>query len=316
MKNMKNLLNKQKMEILGSALMLAIFVLPSLSFAGSRNDIYVDRNAKGKETGSASNPYHTISEALAHANSRTDVHIAKGEYVDNIEIPRGVNVYGTSDKEVVIKARNKNKVVVSMKDKTEINKVTIKDGKNGIWVKDNAKVSIIEVIVRDNEKDGIKIGEGKISDKEKVSITDSTITENGKSGIYSQKRRLVMIDNEITDNDNDGIDLAAGTKAWLEDNSFKDNRGSGVKLTLDGSEIWTKNNSMKKNGREGLEVNAYGKTGRIDINKSEIIGNENFGISRVQRAGALNVWGGFTVQDDTVIESNKLAAISPARAVK
>ncbi|NTW27517.1 MAG: hypothetical protein HGA36_04290 [Candidatus Moranbacteria bacterium] len=299
------------MEIIGGILLLAIFVLPFLTFASSRKDIYVDGLKSGVESGTAANPYHTISEALKHANNRTDVHVAKGEYKDNIEIPKGVKIFGSGQGEVVITAKNDRKVVVSMKDNTEINKLTIQEGREGVWIKEDARVSIIKCTIKDNRKDGINIASGSTKKADAVSITDSTIKNNGRSGIFSQKRRLVLINNEVIENDSDGADFAAGTSAWIEDNKFNDNDGSGLKLNFDNSNIWTKGNDYRDNKHSGLEVNAFGGAGRIDINKSNFIENKNFGIARIARGNvSINVWEGLTVQSNTTFEMTKIGKIS------
>jgi len=310
MKSLKNRLFRGKLEVIGSLVLIALFVIPLLSFAGGRKDIYVSANAKGIEDGSAKHPYRTISEALVHADKKTDVHVLKGSYEDNIEIPKGVRIFGSGSDDVTIRSRSSKKVVVSMKDDTVIDGVTIKKGKNGIWIKGDAEVSIVDCVIRDNESDGIKIAKGSTK-HDKVSITNSRIEDNGKSGIYSGKRRIVLINNEIIGNDKDGIDLAAGASAWMEKNEIKENDKSGIKLTLDRSDIWMKNNSIRDNEREGIEINAYGGTGRIDVNKAKIIGNENFGIAKISRAAfSHSIWNGLTIHDTKIIDGNKKGSIS------
>lgn len=317
MKNLRNALVGQKMELIGGLLLLLVFVVPFLTFAGSRSDIYVNGAGSGMENGSQANPYHTISEALVHANNRSDVHIAKGEYRDNIEIPRGVRIFGTAASEVIISAKNNKKVVVSMKDDTEINNVTIEKGREGVWIKKDAEVSIIKCVVKDNDKDGIRIGSGSTKKKDAVSITDSVIRDNGRAGIFSEKRRLVLMDNEISNNDSDGVDLAAGSSAWMENNKFKNNDGSGMKLRLDGSNIWTKSNTYRNNNHSGLEVNALGKSGRIDISKSKFLENKNFGITRLARASfGSSVLRGLTIQKNNTFEMTKQGEVSTVIRVK
>jgi len=317
MNNLKNALNKQKWELVGGLLLLVVFTVPFLTFAGSRNDIYVDGSNSGTENGSTANPYHTISEALVHTNNRSDVHVAAGVYEDNIEIPKGVRIFGSATNDVIVRAKNHKKVVVSMKDDTEINKLTIENGKEGVWIKKDAKVSIIKCTIRNNDKDGINIGSGSTKKNDAVSITDSMITRNGRAGIYSQKRRLVLIDNEISENDNDGVDIAAGSSAWIEDNYFKDNDGSGLKLRLDGSDIWTKSNKYRDNKHSGLEVNAFGATGRVDIAKSEFLQNHDYGVARIARTSfASSVWNGLTVGSNNTFSETKQGEISPIINIK
>jgi len=304
--------SSKKAEFIGSFLLLVVFMGPIFAFASHRSDIYVDASFNGSHDGSISHPFKTIKEALDHSSNKTDVHVAKGEYKENISIPKGVRVFGSNRSDVIIKADDDDKSVVTMYTNSEINKVTVKKGANGIKVKNGAKVSIIKCIVRDNDKDGIKIEEGPVWDTRTVSITDSTIKDNGRSGIYAEQRRLVIMDNEISGNDSDGIIIAAGSKGWMEDNQIKDNSGSGARLTLDGSDIWTKSNTFRNNGHDGIEVNAFGKNGRIDINKTKFINNSNYGVSRIQRAYfPASVWNGLTLQGSDSFDANNKGTISP-----
>jgi hypothetical protein len=317
MEMLKNSIIKRKNEILASLVLVAIIIVPFVTFASGRNDIYVDLKATGTEDGSSAHPYKTISEALVHANKKTDVHVAKGTYVDNIEIPSGVRIFGSSMNDVVIKAKNSKKVVVSMKNDTEINKLTIEKGNEGVWIKKDAQVSIIKCVVKNNKEDGIKIESGSVKDNNAVSITDSYVLNNGRAGIFSQKRRLVLINNEIADNDSDGIDIEAGSSAWIKGNSFKNNDGSGLKLKLDGSNIWTKSNSFRSNNHEGIEVNAFGKAGRIDVAKSKFNANERYAIARINKAQVgTSIWNGFTVANDNVFEKTKQGNVSPIILVR
>lgn len=301
----------RKAEIIGSLLLLAVFILPFFLFASGCKKIYVDDNASGNQDGSSGHPYKTISAALKKADKNDEVHILPGFYKENIEIPEEVEVYGSDEDKVIIEAKDDNEPVVKMKHKTKIDKVTVKKGEYGIEVGKNDRASIIECVIKDNDRDGIKIKEGEIQDKYKVSVTESLIENNGKSGIYSQKRRIILIDNEILGNDRDGVDLEAGSKAWIEGNRMKDNDGSGLKLVLDRSEIWTKNNTYYDNRREGVEINAFGGTGRIDLNKSKFYKNGRYGITRVQRGKfALDVWRGVTIQANNLFWENKIGNIS------
>ncbi|MEI7891115.1 MAG: right-handed parallel beta-helix repeat-containing protein [bacterium] len=311
MNKLKNALGKQKIEVIGAVMLLAICVLPFLTFASSRKGIYVDASAKGSENGSASSPYHTISKALDNADDRIDIHVAKGEYRENITIEKGIQVFGSAAGDVVIRPASKNKPVVTMKHNTEINKVTIEKGDDGVLVREDAKASIIEVVIKNNTGDGVKIEKGDVKDKFRVSISDSTIIDNGGSGIFSQKRRLSIINNDVVNNGKDGIDLYGGTSAWMEKNSIRNNDKSGLKLTLDGSEIWTKNNTIKGNSGQGVEVNAWGGVGRIDLNKSKITDNKKFAVARNARVSfGASIWNGLTVQKNTDFKDNKSGNIS------
>lgn len=291
-------------------MLLAIFVMPFVILADGKK-IYVDDNASGTQDGTSGHPYKTISVALKHADEDTEVHIAAGTYKENIEIPEGVEIFGENKDTVIIEAEDDDEPVIDTSDHNKINKVTVKKGKYGIEVGKDDKVSIIKCTIKDNDKDGVRIKEGKVDDKHKVSITDSEIRNNGWSGIYSEKRRIVLINNDIHDNDGDGIDLEAGTKAWIDQNKVKNNDGSGLKVTLDGSSIWTDDNSFSENEREGVEVNTYGGTGIVDIKDNHIHDDDRFGIARVQRGYfPANIWNGLVIHSDNIFYGNKYGNVS------
>jgi len=290
-----------------------IFIVPFLSFAGNTKDIYVNAKAGSKQDGSATYPYDTIKEALKKAeksSKKVEIHVSNGVYKENIEIPSKTKIFGEDKDKTIIKADD-NEPAVKMNHKTEINKITVEGGSYGVVIDDEDRASIVKCVIKDNDKDGVKIKAASIEDKYAASISESEIYDNGRSGIYSEKRRLAIMDSFIHNNEGDGIDIAAGSSAWIAGNKVKENEKSGIKLTLDGSNIWTKNNTFYNNDREGLEVNAYGGAGRIDVNKSKFYKNDRYGIVKVNR-GNLNasVWNGFTIQADTIYWENKLGNIA------
>ncbi|MDO9231786.1 MAG: pectinesterase family protein [bacterium] len=268
-------------------LALAIVALPIFAFSSRKSDVYVNAKAGEQRDGSTSHPYKTISEAIDHSKNKDEVeiHVAKGEYKENITLRNGMKLFGENRENTIIKAKKEKNETVSMKNDSTIDGFTIKNGKMGIWVEKDAKASIINCVVKDNGN-GIAIQGGDIKKSNQVSISKTKIRNNSWSGIYSAGiRRISITDSEILGNKKDGIDLARGTSAWIGGTSIKDNKGSGMKLVVDQSSVWTKNNDIRRNSREGIEISSYGTDGRIDISKTKIVDNGRFGIARLQRAG-------------------------------
>lgn len=309
MKNLTEVLKSPKVKLLviiGSFLIL----LPIFAFSDSEMDIYVDSDASGKKDGSKKNPYSTISEAVKNAPQRNvKIHIADGKYKDNVELKEDMKLYGESQDGVVIEASDDDSSAIIMDHETEVSKVTVKGGKYGIYVEEDSKASIINCTVKNNDKDGIHISHASIKENRKVTISESKIYDNDKAGIYSEKRRIVIENTSIYDNDGDGIDLDAGSKAWIYDNYIHDNDKSGMKLVVDGSSIWTRSNDMEDNGREGIEVNFYGGSGRINIDRTTIENNNRHGIARVQRGiDSVNIaaWESYLTFDLSAKIPNKI----------
>lgn len=274
-------IDKRKAGLVALATVVLI-ALPMFAFSSHTHKLYVDDNASGTQDGSSSQPYKTIMQAVNAAKGSTEVHVSNGTYKENITLRMHVKIYGENKDKTIIEANKSSESVVTMKDDTVINKVTVKGGTNGIKVRDKAKASIIKCVIKDNDRDGIKIESDGTSNSRRVSISKNTIKDNGWSGIYSGRRNLSIMDNDIYSNGKDGIDIAKGSKAWIADNKIKDNRGSGMKLAIDGSDIWTKSNYVNNNRREGLEVSFKGVAGKINIAKSKFYNNGRYGIARVQ----------------------------------
>lgn len=304
-------LSQKKAALAGSLLLLSLFILPFLTFA--KNDkIYVDDSASGTQNGSQAHPYKTITEGLKHARKKDEVHVASGHYKENITIKEDRKLFGSGRDKVIITADDDDVPVVFMEDGSKIDKVTVRKGRNGIEVERNAKVSIIDCMVKDNERDGIRIRkQNKVNNDNAVSIDGTVVKNNGKSGIYSEPHRVVVTDSDITENGKDGINFNAGVSAWIEGNDLRNNGGSGMKFTVDGSNIWTKSNSISRNDREGIEVDSFGGSGRIDVKKAKIHDNDRYGIARIIRGNASTAsFKGLTVQTDTDFWGNKIGNVS------
>lgn len=300
-----------KKEIIGSVILLTIFILPFFSYAGSKK-IYVDKNNSGTQDGSSKHPYKTISEALRNASKNTTVNVEKGTYHENIEIPEDVTVAGSERDEVIIEANDNDDPAVKMEHKSHLDEVTVKKGRIGILVDDGDGASISECIIKNNDKEGIKIESAKVESKHEVRITDTIIKNNGKNGIFSEKRKLAIARNKIYDNDGDGIGIMPGSKAWISGNTIKDNDKSGMRINLDNSDIVAKGNTFRNNKREGIEIDASGSRGKIEIKRSKFYQNERYGIALIQRGYfQRSIWNGLIVNGDNTFWKNRLGNVSP-----
>lgn len=297
--------NLKKIQVIGTVALLLAISLPLLTFAGKKQQIFVNAKASAHGDGTAAKPFKSIGAALEKADKNTNVIVLPGYYVENIEIPKDVAVYGASADSVIIKAKNSDKTVVTMQSRTKIDKVTIEGGRIGIEVEENARVSIMESVIKDNDRDGIRIKDGDIDEDHRVNITNNRIRNNGRSGVYAEERRIVLMDNVIESNEKDGIAFANKVSAYLEDNTMKFNGGSGMAIKFDGADIWTKNNLIKGNDREGVEINGYGGWGRVDLKKNKIIDNGRYAVAVINRKEfSRDVWSGLTVQESNYSFNN------------
>jgi hypothetical protein len=286
-------------------LALAIIV-PFLTFAGHDKKIYVDKKASSNQDGSSKHPYKTITQALKKAGKNTKIYVSDGEYHENLVVPKSVEIFGQGRDKTIIVAKSDDDSAVYLNGGSTLNKLGIKNGRNGVKVADGGRVKIIKCKIFDNNKDGVIIYAGKLNDSNKVTISETAIEKNGRNGVYSEKRNIVIDESDINSNGSDGVSFEAGTVAWVEGTNFRKNSGSGLKVKLDGAQIFTKNNTYSDNKREGVEVNASGKAGRVDINRSKFSDNANYGIARIQRnVFSENIWKGLTVENTTFSKTEK-----------
>ncbi|MFA5962226.1 MAG: right-handed parallel beta-helix repeat-containing protein [Parcubacteria group bacterium] len=287
------------------AFLALVVVVPFLTFAGHTKKIYVDTGASNNQDGSSKHPYKTISQALKNANKDTVVYVAEGTYHENLVVPKGVEVNGQGRDKTIIEAKSDDDSAAYLNGGAKLTKLTIRDGKNGVKVSDGGRVKIIKCRIEHNDRDGVIIYAGKLNDSNKVTISETEIRKNGRNGVYSEKRNLVVDNSDIKDNGSDGASFDSGVMAWIDGTNFLRNSASGLKVRLDGAQIYTKNNTFSDNEREGVEVDAFGQTGRVDIKNSKFSDNSNYGIARVQRKAFFgNTWTGLTIENATFSKTN------------
>lgn len=283
---LKNKFWLRKEVLMGTALVILI-IAPIVAF-GKSGVIYVNENAKGKQDGSSTHPYKSISKALQKAKKGDEVRVKNGTYTENLTIPSGVELVSANGnrEKVVIKADNDNQPTVTMKDGSRLTRVTVKGGRHGVRVENDAKATIYNVIIKDSKRDGIHADSARLEKSKQLVIDKVQIHDNALSGIYSEKRKISITDTDIWNNKLDGIDIEAGANIWMENSKANANGGSGMTVTLDGSSIWTKNNSFRYNKRDGIEIAGLGGSGTVSLKDAKFIQNGGYGIARVSKNAA------------------------------
>jgi hypothetical protein len=279
----KNLFKTAKLAFLGLVLMVGfVTVVPNSAQAASK--IYVDPSYQGEETGESAKPYTDLQKAIDKADKKNkEVILRPGTYKtkETIRVWPGVTVNGLDRDKVVIDGTKK-KTVIKLYHKSALEHVTVRGGKRGIDVREHAKATIWECKIIDNKKDGIRIKEADVRDQRKVRVLKTIITDNGWNGIYSEKRKFYLEDNEIYDNEGDGIEFASGSHGTIKNTRIKDNEGVGIKLFVDNSKIGIKNCTIRDNDKSGIEVRSNGGDGWISLNrKTKLYKNDKYGIVRI-----------------------------------
>ena len=307
--------NRRVWEFLGSLALIAVVSLPFWSFAKNHDGrtIYVNDNASGTEDGSSNHPYEHIYQATDKANDGDTIDVASGTYEENITIPTGVTLNGAGQDKVTIKADSKSKAVVTMKHKSKLWNVTVKNGQIGVLVKEDASVEIIGCRIINNSREGVAALKGPKCDKGLMSIVDSEIRDNGWSGVYSESRKVVILNSDIKNNGRNGVAFEAGTKGWIKNSSVSNNKENGLFVRLDNSNITlAKGNSIRNNQRDGVSIQANGAAGWVSIKNIKIVGNAHYAVARVaQGSVSAATWKGVTVESTEKFTGNGQGNVSP-----
>lgn len=242
----------------------------------------MDANYPYQGIGSKEQPFNKISQAV-EAGSK-NIHVANGIYEENIYF-ENINIIGENREKTIIKgeilingdSRLENISVILEKksgDSWYLNS-HLKDA-FGVWIGNGANVTIKNVLVS-----GGKIGI-EANGKGQFNLENSIITKNAK-GVYVKKGRdAKIINSDISDNYEEGIDLRDDVRVTIENNKINNNDLSGIEAVLGYSEVSILNNKILGNGNSGITFQYYKSAdaiGKFKINNNEILENNKYAIT-------------------------------------
>lgn len=279
---LEGLRKNKKLVMVALAIIAAIFVItvPRLSAKGT---VFVDDDASGTMDGSEDHPFDKIQDAIDRASDKNrNVFVYNGHYKENLELWSNIQLTGEDRGEVVIEGKNDDKPVVTMFDDSEIHNLVLREGRNGARVKRGARATIANCDIINNEKDGIKARESKTRNDEKLEVYGSYIAENGRNGIFTERKKVFIEGNLIEKNDKDGIELSKGSEGTIKKSRIKDNDGDGIKLFIDETDVKVDGVTIRDNERDGIEVRAEGAEGFIHVEDCKFNENERWAIARIE----------------------------------
>lgn len=265
------------------------FGFPVFVFATSY-DVYVDAsNDSGTEDGSQANPYNTITEGIVMAlgNDKDDrkVYVANGQYREQVKIEEDVELYGQSKNDTIIYGKDDDddefSYAVKMKDDSKIKDFRVKYGKTGILVDEDAKATIEDCKIKKFDKIGIEVLGADRNNKKLFTIKDSEVYDGDGKAFYIRKRKIDIRDNEIHNNEEEGIDLRSKVKGKIYDNEIYDNGESGIEFEMREAKLKIKDNDIEDNSGSGINAQYRGKNKTakyVYIEDNKIEDNSDFGI--------------------------------------
>lgn len=271
-------------------LLLLAIVFLNLAFtwtaSASTYDIYVDQNSTSStEDGSQENPFKTISAAISEAEKKDsedqrDIFISNGTYHEEIKINASMTLTGEDKKLTIIDGDGASNTI-EIDETSEISNLTVQGGNVGIYVSEDAGAKIKSCKILEAKKIGIEIEKSSTSSSKEVEVTKCEIADGDGKGFYIKKRKVLIEDNEVIDNEEEGIDIRAGVKGKIKKNTISKNGESGIELIVGGSKLKITGNEIKSNSASGIANQFYKdskKLGSIEIEKNKVQKNDNYGI--------------------------------------
>lgn len=288
------------------AIIATLFFFPHINSSAKSYDAYVDKGYdKDDADGSSDKPYKTIEKAIEKLGSKGgSIYVENGTYTETLSLKKDMDLFGQSKNKTIIQG------TITTEGNNKIEDLTISGGSYGISAL--GKIEVSNCKIRNSSKIGIDLLGG---DKE-ASISNSTISGNGK-GIYVQRKRSISISgNSVYGNKEEGIDLREKINGTITKNEIFENGEGGIEVILGGSTVKISNNSIKKNKASGIASQFYSfieKTGSINITNNNLSNNGHFGLTCGIPSGgkpSAEYWKESIELRENTIENNKKGAVN------
>lgn len=235
-----------------------------------------------------------------------------GKENEDLTIKAGVSVVGTSPDKALIYGD------IKMENGSSLSSVTVAGKRTVITIAKGANVTLSNVTVRGGREVGIFAPEGGGT----LTVKNSRILKNRKGFYILPGKNLNIIGNVVSNNDEEGLDVRAGTSGTISGNQFVDNGEGGAEIIVGSARLTITRNTFVRNKSSGLALQAYSGAGKapgnVQVSGNTFSGNGNFGLvcSSPSKGGA----GGSFFQRvirlvDNTFQGNKEGSIDPVCAV-
>ncbi len=234
-----------------------------------------------------------------------------GKENEDLTIKANIAVTGTSPDKALIYGD------IKMENGSSLSNVTVAGKKTVITIAKGASVTLSNVTVRGGSESGIFAPEGGGT----LTIKNSRILKNRKGFYILPGKNLNISGNVVSGNDEEGLDVRAGTSGSIVGNQFVNNGEGGAEIIVGSARLTISRNTFSGNKSSGLALQAYsgiGKApGNVQVSNNTFSNNGNFGLvcSSPSKGGA----GGAFFQRvirliDNTFQGNKAGNIDPVCA--
>jgi nitrous oxidase accessory protein NosD len=265
---------------------LGLFLV-GLVFWGCMDQVYVDAGTAGPGLGSAEAPFPKIATGLFWASSGATVHVASGDYPENLVISRPVKLVGAGAGSTRLLADVTRKGIEIGADDVEVRGFSIigmgePDPENmflgGVYAEDVNRLTVSENTVGPYSSMGIGVGRASNVTIENNQVLDiSGLREQENYGIIvAIVPTAVVRGNRITNVDGEGL-LFAESGGQLENNTvYNCPLGSWIsRSNLAGAEVSFRGNTVQGSSHGAVTINLSTVSAMYD---NSITDNPGFGM--------------------------------------
>ncbi len=274
----------------------------------SSHVIFVDQKILGNElamkqqNGSLTYPFATISSAISSATERnvSTIFISSGTYKEMLTLPENITLYGNIN-EVTILNESSKLFALTTNENTKLINLTISGGNNTVIIPWNTNATFINttisnahdfgVLMQKKERTKTLPGEKaavtyEIFDKSDIEIasmplvrfSDVTVTKNDNQGMYLRDGRVEIVNSEIIENGEEGIDLHPHMHAIISNTNASNNGESGLETEIYDNIVIIKDSIFNNNIKNGVAFLTSMGIGDITLTENTILNNQKFGV--------------------------------------
>ncbi len=255
-----------------------------------------------EQNGSITYPFATISSAISSATERniSTIIIFPGTYKEIITLPENITLYGDTN-EVTLLNESPRLFTLTTNKNTKIINLTISGGDNTVIIPYNTNATFINTTISNahdfgvlmQKKERIKTLPGEkaavtyeIFDKSDIEIasmplvrfSDVTVTKNDNQGMYLRDGRVEIVNSEIIENGEEGIDLHPHMHVIISNTNASNNGESGLETEIYDNIVTITNSTFNNNIKNGVAFLTSMGIGDITLTENTILNNQKFGI--------------------------------------
>ncbi|XLQ20059.1 MAG: right-handed parallel beta-helix repeat-containing protein [Candidatus Moraniibacteriota bacterium] len=256
-----------------------------------------------EQDGSYTYPFATITQALEviQKDDTITIIISDGSYDEELILPENTTLYGDGAVTISQGIDVPSIRTITTANNTKLINLTVTGGNHTIYIPHNTSLTLLNSTISGADDFGIKMDKKERAPDFKesttnlvyeffnktkeeieamplVRISNSTITKNDNQGLYLQNGRVEILNSQVIENGEEGIDLHPHMHTTIKNTNASNNGESGLESEIYDNIIIIENSTFNNNIKNGLGFITSHGLGNITVSNNTINDNQKFGI--------------------------------------